>query len=274
MVKLFPITAFILLLVSCTPTEEQTAPSEDNPPQEIVQSTSEIPFVKDAEIAHKTGSFQSKEVIAADLVLNFGGKERVRGTMRMLTNTGKLRLDETNGITTVFDGKEVYLSPDTLEGQGKRFGIFTWTYFMALPYKLSDPGTIWNAVPFDTLQGQTYNTQKLTFADGTGDSSLDWYILYTNQETGLIDVAAYIVTYSSGTEEAEEDPHAITYHDYRDVDGIPIAHEWKFWAWREIGGLTEQLGDATLANIRFEEETAEMFAQPAGARAVPYERAE
>ena len=267
------LSTFLILLViflaSCGNSETST---EEATPPPVTESTSEIPFVKATETAHKLGSFQQHDVVTAELVLTFGGRERVRGTMRILTTTGKLRLDETNGITTVYDGEQVYLSPDSLQGQGKRFGIFTWTYFMALPYKLSDPGTIWTEVPFDTLQGKTYETKKLNFADGTGDSSLDWYILYTDPENHLIECAAYIVTYSSGTEEAEEDPHAITYHDYRDINGIPIAHEWKFWAWREVGGLTEQLGSATLENVRFEEETPDMFVRPEGAREVPYER--
>jgi len=71
--------------------------------------------------------------------------------------------------------------------------------------------------------------------------------LYADKQTNLTRCAAYIVTAGgSSQEEAEEDPHAIEYLDYKLVDGIPISHEWKFWAWRTDEGLTDQLGFATI----------------------------
>lgn len=263
----------LLLIISCTSNPEKNDSQSTELPPPIVESTSDIPFVKKAETAHKAGSFRSKEVVSADIVLTWRGKEALNGTMKMLTHTGKLRIEE-EGLTTVFDGKEVYITPDTVDAPGARFGIFTWTYFMALPYKLSDPGTIWTDTPFNTLDGKEYDSKKLSFEDGTGDSSLDWYICYTDPTSHLLECAAYIVTYSSSQEEAEEDPHAITYEAYREVDGIPISHEWKFWAWREAEGLTEQLGFASLSNVHFEEETADMFSQPEKGKLVPYERGE
>lgn len=275
MAKIFTLFALFVsvFLVSCESSPQSNEAEGMVEPAPIVESTSDIPFVKNAETAHKVGTFRSHPVISADIVLTWRGNEALRGTMSMLTSTGKLRIDE-EGLTTIYDGKEVYITPDTVDAPGARFGIFTWTYFMALPYKLNDPGTIWNDTPFNTLGEKTYDSKKLTFADGTGDSSLDWYICYTDKESHLLECAAYIVTYSSSQEDAEVDPHAVTYEDYRDVDGIPISHAWKFWAWREAEGLTEQLGHAELENIRFLEETPEMFSKPENGKLVPYERAE
>jgi hypothetical protein len=31
---------------------------------------------------------------------------------------------------------------------------------------------------------------------------------------------------------SRENPHAIQYLEYKDVDGIPIATKWIFWAWK------------------------------------------
>ena len=50
---------------------------------------------------------------------------------------------------------------------------------------------------------------------------------------------------------AEEDPHAITYTDYQEVAGVPIATKWQFWSWRWEKGITEQLGRAEISNVAF-----------------------
>jgi hypothetical protein len=45
--------------------------------------------------------------------------------------------------------------------------------------------------------------------------------------------------------------HAIQYLEYKDVDGIPIATKWIFWAWEDGKGLTDEIGHATLTDIKF-----------------------
>jgi hypothetical protein len=37
-----------------------------------------------------------------------------------------------------------------------------------------------------------------------------------------------------------KNPHAIQYLEYKDVDGIPIATKWIFWAWEDGKGLTDE----------------------------------
>jgi len=265
------ILAIFLSLSACSESSSDNQTQNPPPPPSIVESESDIPFVKATETAHKRGSFLSHPAVSMDLALTFGGRERFRGKMSMLTSTGKLRLDPEDGPTTIFDGKEVYQVMDSTDMVGSRFAVFTWTYFFALPYKLSDPGTIWNDYPNKDLGGKTYNAEKLTFEDGTGDSSKDWYIAYTDLQSNLIYCAPYIVTYSNSAEEAEEDPHAITYSDYREVDGIPMAHSWKFWAWRAEEGLTDELGFASLDNIEFIDEVGSMFDKPENGKALKYE---
>ncbi len=81
----------------------------------------------------------------------------------------------------------------------------TWTYFFALPYKLCDPGTVWSDFAgTDVLNGGEYNTKKLTFSKSFGDSSEDWYILYSDKTTNLLAFVAYIVTANKSVEAAEK----------------------------------------------------------------------
>lgn len=204
------------------------------------------------EEAHSKQDFLANDVVQFDIVLEFGGTERLNGTMTLATNSTAGRISHKNGKELYYNQDKVFASPETENTGGARFAAYTWSYFFLFPYKLSDPGTNWSEVSEVNLNGDIYNSQKLTFGEGIGDAPDDWYITYSDPETNLMEVAAYIVT-AGGTavEEAEEDPHAISYHDYKDVGGTALAHSWKFWEWRKDSGLTRQLGNAELNNFKF-----------------------
>lgn len=250
----------------------ETAPTDPVSTETTTQTTDPAPtvpsYVAQLEKAHNKADFVQKKVIQFDLMLSFGGRERFNGTITALTNSTQARLDGADGNRILYKDDVVY-APAALATEerkaGTRFGAYTWVYFFLFPYKLSDPGTNWADYPTDELNGTTYDAQKLTFEAGTGDDPNDWYITYARPDDHLIEVAAYIVT-AGGTSqaEAEEDPHAVKYSDYKLVDGIPIAHQWSFWGWRTEAGLTDQLGEATISNVRFLEEAPALFEVPEG----------
>lgn len=266
------ILSFLLFsfLISCntTSTEETTAPITDT--KEAVTTEvapkkhkNENAFVADVEEAHQRAAFLAKKAIQFDIVLTFGGNERLNGTILTTTDSRQGLITYKNGQKVYFNEDKVYYSPEMENPKRIRFGAYTWPYFFLFPYKLSDPGTNWMAYESSTLNDQEYATQKLTFDAGTGDDPGDWYIVYADKENHLIDVGAYIVTAGGKTQaEAEADPHAIQYKNYTMVDGIPIAKNWIFWAWRKEGGLTEELGAATLSNIKFVETDEKTFVVP------------
>jgi len=208
-------------------------------------------FVEKAEEAHRKSAFLKKDYLEFDLQLRFGGKERLNAHITVATNSTESIIELQSGETIITRKDEVWCSPGLAQEKSVRFDAYTWTYFFLFPYKLDDPGTKWSSSAIDSLAGSSYRTAKLTFEPKTGDAPDDWYITYLDRETNLIRYAAYIVTASRSREEAEEDPHAIEYLDYRTISGIPIAHKWKFWTWREREGLTQILGDANLENFQF-----------------------
>lgn len=241
----------------------EAATIEDSLGKTPATTTHTNAYVASVEKAHQKAIFLKQEAIQFDITLRFGGKERLKGTMTFTTDSGKGLLDLEGGEKIYYNGDKIFIAPDNDKIASARFSAYTWSYFFLLPYKLSDSGTVWEDYQPDTLAGATYLAQKLSFEAGTGDAPDDWYITYVNQETNLIDIAAYIVT-AGGTsqEEAEVDPHAIEYTNYTTINGVPIAQDWKFWEWRTEGGLTKQLGDANLTNIRFVDLTADFFTPP------------
>lgn len=219
-------------------------------------------YASNIEVAHQKTAFISKEAVSFDIILKFGGNERLNGKITLLTNSGKGLIELNNGHKIYYNQDKVFYSPEIENTKSIRFDAYTWSYFFLFPYKLSDEGTVWNDYPYKKLNGKDYLTQKLSFAAGTGDAPDDWYITYANPKTNLLEIAAYIVTANKTLEEAESDPHAIQYSDYKIIDGVPIAHHWTFWGWNAEKGLTNQLGESTLNNIVFLTPDSALFIPP------------
>lgn len=226
------------------------------------QETVEKSFVEKSEDAHNKIEFYEKEAIEFDINLIMGGKTRLDGKMTLLTNSTMGLIEENDGSKLYFINDRIYLDTAITALEGSRFKAYTWSYFFLFPYKLSDPGTIWNKYEDSTMNGVNYFAEKLTFESGTGDADQDWYIVYADSESHLINTAAYVVTANKSLEEAEKDPHAIAYHDYKSIDNIQIAHRWTFHEWRKDGGLTKELGEGILSNVKFISVDSTFFTPP------------
>lgn len=216
-------------------------------------------FTDKTEKAHQKEPFSSKQAVQFDFNLEFGGKERMVSQITLLTNSTEGLIEYKDGAKIVYKKDKVYYSPNIPNEEAVRFDAYTWGYFFLFPYKLTDPGTIWNAYDNKETDHEDFLTEKLTFKSGTGDAPDDWYVVYADKNTHLISKAAYIVSVKAGKEEAEKNPHAIQYLNYKEVDGVPIATQWTFWGWKEGTGFTDEIGHASLTNIKFITVTEDTF---------------
>ncbi len=259
--------ALACLAVACSKPEPKEQQSVAEQPK---AEATVLPLVAQLEKAHQKAAFLQKKAISFDLKLLFRGKERLNGTLEMTTNSAHVKLTDGKGHRLYFDGTDVYLFPADTTYKSARFDALTWSYFFAVPFKLSDAGTHWESLGTLPFEKNELSAAKLTFDSGTGDSPDDWYIAYQNDSTGLLEGLAYIVTFGdTPVEKAETSPHAIRYTHYQIVQGIPLATQWSFFDWNKSTGIAAQLGSAQLSNFRFFEPEASHFDVPSEAQKVP-----
>ncbi|WP_246293621.1 MULTISPECIES: DUF6503 family protein [Winogradskyella] len=253
---------FILLLtVSCK--NENKQDKEVEVPELIIDEMPMSP-IETIEKAYNNEAFLSKEAIELDMVISFGGQERLDAKMTYLTNSTKGKIELKDGSFIYYDGDKVFHSSDLKNDKAARFDAYTWMYFLLFQNKLSDQGTIWSELETSELNNKMYDTQHLSFEANTGDAPDDWYVVYSDPETHMVEYVAYIVTVNKSKEAAESDPHAIGYSNFKTIDGIPFAHNWEFYEWTKDGGLGKVIGEATLKNIKFVTPEADTFTIPEG----------
>ena len=225
-----------------------------------------LPGVAEIERAHGIDAWKAHEAFRCELTVEFAEKTTVDGILTFTTDGGKSRLDLKGGTQLVFDGERAWVSPDSATFKQARFHLLTWPYFAAVPFKLRDGGVRvgWMGdIPLG--EGKHYPALRLTFAANTGDSPRDWYILYRDPESNRLRAMAYIVTYGKPVTDRPEDPHAITYDGFTEIDGVTIATRWTFYDWVPGKGISgDPLGRATLKNCHFTNVPPGFFARPAG----------
>lgn len=260
----------IASIVSCkNSSEEEKIPVEpDNGIGDGAGPPQVLSFSENIEEAHNKTAFQMKEAVSFDILLNFGGSERLNANLSMNTKSTGIVIKKNNGSRIIFDGDQVAVTPDTSTTKGARFDIFTWQYFFAMPFKLTDPGTVWEEFTARKLDSLQYPSSKLTFKSNTGDSPDDWYVVYQDEETKLLKAAAYIVTFGKEKSKAEENPHAIVYSDYKTVENISFATTWSFHNWDEENGLGDKIGEAKISNIQFFQPESNYFEIPENSKEV------
>jgi len=267
---IFTLSLLATVLLSCKQKAKVEPLVETKEVVSEVEVVKEItPFTRKIEDAHKKDFFMNKKAIQYDIAIAFGGKSRMEATITQLTDGTKIRIDNKSGKKIVFDGKEVFaISEDSLSG-GERFDIFTWSYFFAMPYKLNDEGTNWGKESKAKWGESLYDVSKLSFDKGIGDSSKDWYQVYKNPETDVMEGAAYIVSFGKDLEKAESDPHSIRFSDFVTVEGVPFASTWSFHNWNMEQGYTDALGVAKLSNLKFVSLSKGLFDKSENAILVP-----
>lgn len=235
----------------------------------ITQAQTKLNFVKEIEKAHNAKKFHKHDLVSFDIDLVFDGKSTLKGKMISSTNSNKIKLIKGDGTVIVFDGNKVWVTSAENNTARARFDIFTWQYFFMAPFKLADNGTIWKDLGKQTyLTSQQLYAAELTFDKGTGDASEDYYIVYKD-DANLIKGMGYIVTFGGKSlAEAEKNAHAIVYSDYVKQDGISFPRKWAFHNWNKISGISNEIGEANITNIKFLKNTDVYFDKPIKAEEV------
>ncbi|MCP9236669.1 DUF6503 family protein [Lewinella sp. JB7] len=167
-----------------------------------------------------------------------------------------------------FDGQDAW-SPDgdRVEGMSPRFWSLTPYYFVGLPFVLADEGINFEELPAEELDGTTYDLVKVTYEQGTGDASGDYYVLYLNPETGQVDALRYIVSYPGYFPEGGSTPEKIMKITGKTkVDGITLPTGYTTYMWND-GQISEPVTDITVSDYAYRSDLADdFFDRPADAR--------
>ncbi len=264
------LSLLLVLVIACKePTTETVVTEEPIKTAQTKEDITENPFTQSIEKAHQKDLFLEHDAVQYDFQVSFGGNVLLDAKITQKTDGSMVRIDKVDGTFIIANQDQVFASPEIANNPMTRFHAYTWSYFFALPYKLNDPGTLWSDEKELKFGESDYPTARLTFENGVGDTSDDWYVVYKNPETDVLAGVAYIVSYGKELEKAEEEPHFAKYNEIEKVGGIPVATNWSFHNWNMQDGYTDQIGNASIKNVTFIDDSSNLFKEDKESVAVP-----
>ncbi|MBK8967542.1 MAG: hypothetical protein R3D58_05330 [Saprospiraceae bacterium] len=263
MLKLLLVLSLTLFLTACA-----DDPPLDFPEKSSADATSAQDHrpegIRLTETGHQKASISGKETLAFDL--EWSNRNGLKASLIQRMDGSAIHIRYTSGTQAWWDGRRVRLEPapgDTISAAQARFDLRAWHYWSCLPYKLSDPGTRWQALPDRTLDGRVCAVGRLSFEPGTGDTPDDWFAVFTDRKSHLIRAAFFVATFNHDSKiEAAKTPQMIRYQDYNFTRGVPVARRWVFSGWQtdSLEGSVP-LGEVFITNVRFGVDETELNAK-------------
>lgn len=170
-----------------------------------------------------------------------------------------------------WDGNEAWIKAkdSTSFEYDTKFWALTPIYFSGQPFVFDGKGVNLELLPQVEFKGALQNVVKVTYDKGVGSAPDDYYIMYINTETNLVDAFKYIVSYPEYFPDGGHAPEKITVtQETTTVNGIVFAKGFKtYWSKpEEENGLGEYITKIDVSDISFSNKVPEnYFSKPNGA---------
>lgn len=276
----------LLLVVGCA-TKDEKSPKAYNKPEETTDATPFTQRIEDAQIrmnASPGGQLISAAIEAhgglekwyrqSPLFFRFNyqpldkGEPRDTRILNDYVNSRAVHTMTSNPeVRYGWDGQQAWISDTSANpGTSVRFWSLTPYYFEGLPFVLADAGINYELLEPTEWQGTTYDLVKITYGENVGDAPDDYYVIYVNPETKLVDALRYIVSYQGFFDPGQHLPEKLmTITEKTSVDGITLAKTYETRWWND-GEPSEVNTRVEVSEIEFRPETeATAFDRPAGA---------
>ncbi|MCB4799879.1 hypothetical protein [Neotamlana laminarinivorans] len=170
-----------------------------------------------------------------------------------------------------WDGKQAWVkAKDSMSFKyDTKFWALTPLYFIGQPFVLDGEGVNLELLPSIIFNGIEQIVVKATYNTGVGLAPDDYYILYINSKTNLLDAFKYIVSYPEYFPEGGHAPEKTTViQGTTKVDGIVFAKGYKtYWSDSKLeNGLGEYITNIEVSDISFSPTVEKhFFSAPEGA---------
>lgn len=217
--------------------------------------------------ANNASDWRLQRALTGDIHADFESQPSFDARFTYEISSGRVRMLLPDDTVLVFDGQTAWVSPTSSAVKNARLILTSWPNFIAVPFKLGDADVQVGPTESRTLAGQTYDTARLTLPPGQSDSANDWYIVYADPKTHRVHAMAYLFTHGRKLDDIDNNPHAITYYDFKEFSGIVIPTSWRFWQWNPTEGIFgKPIGSGRIYNLEFVTPKANAFVKPTGAR--------
>lgn len=144
-----------------------------------------------------------------------------------------------------------------------RFWALTPYYFLGLPFVLDGQGVNLEKMESITFNHQPQDVVRVTFDPGTGDAPDDYYILYFDQQSHLLSVIRYAVSYPGYFAKGQYgNERFMEVSGYLQTSGISFPTGYKAYMSAKDGSPGKYVTEVTVSNLEFRDTVPDGFFDP------------
>lgn len=263
MKKIF-VLSLLIILASCKNEKVKEEKSSNDVPEATIPTKNYPDLLNKFLDAHGgIDNWNSYNTLVYDLKGTLGREKEENHTIDLKSRNVLIKNDSFN---IGMNGEHVWITPEkaAFGTMSPRFYHNLFFYFFSLPFVLADDGAIYEDLGEQTIDDKTYRALKVSFQQGIGDASDDFYVAHLDPETYKLEILLYTVTYFSG--EKTQRFNSLLYKDWQEVNGllVPAYMEGHKFEDGKIGDLRYS---STFSNVSFSTDTkdASIFEIPANA---------
>jgi len=216
--------------------------------------------------AHGVDQWRRQDALAGDLHVEWGDGQTLNLSFLIDIKGGRTRMLLADGTGLLWDGQDVWVWPKDARPARPEHTLLMWPLLITLPMRLSDGDAVLASPQTRPLGARQCPTMGLSLKDRSGRVPDIPYIVYEDPEDHRLCATAFAMPGKWSLREGDDDPMAITFYGYENVDGVTFATEWRIFRWHgETGIYGRPIGSARVFNLEFVTPKKEKFVPPAGA---------
>lgn len=216
--------------------------------------------------AHGLDRWKRQDALAGDLHVEWADGQTLSLSFLLDIKGGRVRMLLADGAGLFWDGEDIWVWPQTARPARPRQTALLWPLLITLPLRLNDPDAVL-AVPQTRPLGELQcSTMGFSLRDHQGRMPDTAFIVYEDPESRRLCAVAFAMPGQWSPREGDDDPMAITFYGYENVEGVTFATQWRIFRWHgETGIYGRPIGAARVFNLEFVTPKKEKLAPPAGA---------
>jgi hypothetical protein len=218
--------------------------------------------IRRIEKAQGAVAWWKRKAVQYDFTLDMEGHRLIDGKVLITPDAKKVRVEYQDKTVAVYDGEHFWAVPANGDQERMQFDVRAWPFFLAMPFKLRDPGT--NVADTGELrfEGQAYESAEVSFDPLRTRLEDELFILYIDRDSRHIAAMAYTLAEKKNYADVEMS-HAIVFDEFETTGGVTLPRRWYFYRWSSLYGIEGPvLGEARVSNLRFVEPAKDAFDKP------------
>jgi hypothetical protein len=205
-----------------------------------------------------------KQALGADIHVDWAARPAFDARLTAEIPGQRVRMQLADNAILVFDGQSSWLSPASAANDDIDFALRFWPYLVELSLRIKDAGGEIGPTESLKMSQMDYVSARIVLPPQSR-RYMQWVRLFADPKTNRLLAIAFQPTAGASLDEPVPGPRAITFYDFKQIEGVWYPTQWRIWKYNPTEGLFGRpVGSVRVYNLEFVTPRKGAFDRPPG----------